>query len=84
MLVEEELEAGKEESPSTLWELCISGDVEGVREAVERGDQVHCHLLSDNFILTCRKQAKSIFVFVFCLFGVIFIIAAGECGKRFK
>ena len=28
------------ESRPTLWELCVSGDVDMVREAVQRGDQV--------------------------------------------
>ena len=28
------------ESHPTLWELCVSGDVDMVREAVQRGDQV--------------------------------------------
>ena len=44
MSLNEELE--KESQPSTLWELCISGDVEGVQEAVERGNKVHLHLWS--------------------------------------
>ena len=28
------------ESRSTLWELCVSGDIDMVREAVQRGDLV--------------------------------------------
>ena len=28
------------ESGPSLWELCVSGDVDMVREAVQRGDQV--------------------------------------------
>ena len=28
------------ESRPTLWELCVSGDIDMVREAVQRGDQV--------------------------------------------
>ena len=39
MSLNEDLE--KESPQPTLWELCISGDVEGVEEAVRRGDQVH-------------------------------------------
>ena len=39
MSLKEDLE--KESPPPSLWELCISGDVEGVEEVVRRGDQVH-------------------------------------------
>ena len=44
------------ESHPTLWELCVSGDVDMVREAVQRGDQVpknskHPHvILFINFV----------------------------------
>ena len=43
MSLKEEVE--KESPPPSLWELCISGDVEGVEEVVRRGDQVHLDLL---------------------------------------
>lgn len=69
MSLNEELE--KESQPSTLWELCISGDVEGVAEAVRRGDQVffdtRIHL-----ILLC------------CVFGISFFTYAGKRRKRPK
>ena len=52
-----EVEVEKESPPPSLWELCISGDVEGVEEVVRRGDQVHLDLLLHT--LNIQKLLKS-------------------------